>query len=298
MKKIIFLLSLIPLILFSNSFTLFTGESTTIKILSKGNFKVSVIDVLGGVLPEDILIDELSFKDIATITYIAPIVPMDTYLKLKVDGKIIDYNFIVVEPSFPQDATFVTLEEFSGNVAISKDGQNWSPVSKKEKLYEGIILKTLDNSYAVISGNWGKLYVKPNSTVKILRSRSNNKDFDFIVEVEKGEVVADVLKFIMSKSRFQIKKDSVTAGVRGTRFGVKDNTWFVFEGTVYLFNGNRLISLGAKKLVKVIENTFENPQDFEEEFETYIDTFDKLFEDLEKEIDKQMEEWDIELPGI
>lgn len=296
MKIYVFLLALLPVFLYSA--ILYTGESTVINLEFNGKFRLSIEDVIGGIIPEDLLIDNFEFVNFATFTYIAPIVPTKSYIKLKVNDKVIFYKFDVIEPILPDNKAPAILKEFKGYVAVSKDGKNWESVFKEKKLYEGDILKTLDDSYAIIQGTWGNLFVKPNTTLKIIRSRTNNKNFDFIVEVENGEVIADVVKFLMTKSRFQIKKGSVTAGVRGTKFGCKHNEWYVFDGEIYLFNGNRLISLGAKKIIKIIENTFQTPEKFEQNFENYIQTFDEIFDILEKEIDKQMEEWEIELPGI
>ncbi|ANQ53527.1 hypothetical protein BG95_03290 [Thermosipho sp. 1063] len=289
MKKILYFFLLIPLL----SFALHTGESTNLVFKIPGKIEITVVDALGGVLPEDLLIDKVSFKNIATVTYIAPIVPIKSYLILDVNGKKIKYNFKIVEYDYPKDIAPVILEEFSGNVAYSKNKKEWIAVSNNVKLYENYYLRTLNNSYAVISGKWGKVYIKENTIVKIEKSRQKDDKFDVKLSVEKGSVIADVVKFLMSKSRFQIQGGSVTAGVRGTKFGCEGEAgswkWFVFDGSVFVFNGKKIVEITNQKMIKVIDNTFLTPEKFEKNFEEFIGIFEEGFENLENEMDDYME---------
>ncbi|ABR30247.1 hypothetical protein SU69_01975 [Thermosipho melanesiensis] len=289
MKKVFLFFVLLPIFAFS----IYTGESTKLTFENNGKIEIFVEDVIGGILPEELLLSKQTFENVATITYIAPIVPIQGYLILEVNGQRKVLKFNVVEYEYPKDVAPAFVKEFSGNVAYSKDGKSWISISKGEKLYENYYIRTLKDSYVVISGKWGKVYINENTLVKIKRNREKGDRFDFKLKVERGNVVADVVKFLMSKSRFQIEGGSVTAGVRGTKFGCKGEKnnwkWFVFDGEVYIFNGKKIIELSKRKMIEVINKTYLNPQDFEEKFDEFIDVFDKAFEDLEKEINNYLE---------
>jgi len=127
-----------------------------------------------------------------------------------------------------------------GDVFIQKDSNNWDRAEIGDILKEGEFLKTGENSYCEIIISSGTIFrMKDRSKLKLTllpKDAENNKS---IIKLFTGSLFAKVDK-ITYKSNVTIETESVTLGVRGTKFFVHTENYiqasrtqlFVSDGKV------------------------------------------------------------------
>ena len=211
---------------------------------------------IGGFEELDMIVGMKIDKE-ATVHYIAPMVDGE-YLVSFVSGEEVATTVVNVVPQeiTGEEATAQVIK-FKGSVAYkAPDSEVWEPVSEGLTLKEGYSILTVGDSYAIIEfPNKSQTKVLSNTQLRIEKLVKVDSGYAIVLKQYKGKTFSTVKKLLSSGEKFMIKTDSVTAGVRGTKFAViEEKEGFevdTFEGEVFAyFNDGKVVPVPSGMSVK------------------------------------------------
>ena len=136
-----------------------------------------------------------------------------------------------------------TVKYARGDVTrAAKGSQDWAPVKKGFKLFEGDQIKTAKRSrFEAALGDGSVLRLGSKSQLKLegVLNQPKKKKRDVKAKLVAGKVWASVRKMAGTDTKFSVSTSHAVAGVRGTRFQAavnKDGT------TVKVYSGSVLVS--------------------------------------------------------
>lgn len=279
------------LIVIPDSTIVYVGETVEIQILT--DEKVIIDFNLGGFENPEIIFNGVS-KD-SWIKYIAPLIEASDTLVFKTSKESTSITFCFVRREEKElKKSFAKVRSFSGNVAIRK-GEVWNSVSNKTTIEEGNEILTLENSYVEIEFEDGSISkILENSQVLFEKIRYENQNINVEMYLKKGKNYNIVKKFLSSGSKFRVKTQSVTAGVKGTRFAVvnlnSETKILTYEGTVFAyFDNGKILSVVEGHAVKSFEppKKIDIPEDNFLKLETKINSEEIKRENIPETKDKE-----------
>lgn len=118
-----------------------------------------------------------------------------------------------------------TIIEVEGTVEVKAAKQNWVPAKVDMVLNAGDVIRTMDNSLAVLKLNGietATVEVKKNSQMRIaeLGVNKDNKSQTTMLDLALGDILIKAQKLHSEKSKFEVKTPTSIVGVRGTTFSV------------------------------------------------------------------------------
>ena len=193
-----------------------------------------------------------------------------------------------------------TIDSFRGSVAIKKANKKaWESITKDTLLQEGDEVLTLEKSYVIVKFPDGSMTKITENTQVLFERLRKSKEGKILVSIviQKGGTYNIVQKMVAGSS-FEVKTGSVTAGVRGTEFGVENiddkpviKVWsgevFAFFGddfVIPVLAGQTLVYQLGTELVQDISQLFENT-----ELEPLTEMMPEI-EEMFKEIQETIEE--------
>ena len=218
---------------------------------------VVTADLDAGGFEELDLIVGMNVNKEATVHYIAPMIDGEYHLSF-ISGEDVATTVVNVVPQeiTGEEATAQVIK-FRGSVAYkTPDSEIWNPVREGLVLKEGYSILTVGNSYAIIEfPNKSQTKVLRNTQLRIEKLVKVESGYAIILKQYKGKTFSTVKKLLSSGEKFMIKTDSVTAGVRGTKFAVieGENGFEIdtFEGEVFAyFNDGRVVPVPSGKSIK------------------------------------------------
>ncbi len=245
---------------------LLSSESTTIEEGGILPIKVQILDENGNPVKTTLMAEaslggfeelELTFEGLevdgeTTVNYIAPYSEGEVTLTFKASDETAQMKVYVYKERVTGESVRAKVEDFSGNAAYKKaDSEIWEPVTVGLELGEGDSILTMKDSYVVITfPNDSKTKVLDNTQLKIEKLIKTEKGYVIEMKQLKGKTYSSVKKLLQSGEKFVVKTDSVTAGVRGTKFSVIfENgipTIATFEGVVFAyFRDGRVLPVPA-----------------------------------------------------
>lgn len=320
MRRLLFALVVITLTLsaFSQNLSVWM-EKSSVLIGSKLALKVELKDQAGRLVPftlkakldlggfdkPDVLTKGIRVNGSFELNYLAPKRPGTAKITViaevsarEVYTKNVEVQVVERDESEFTEQVSATVESFRGSVALrKKDKQVWEGLKRDSKIQEGDEVLTLEQSYVVLAFPDGsKTRVTENTQVLFERLR-RAKDGRLLVSlvIKKGGTY-NVVQKMMAGSSFEVKAGSVTAGVRGTTFGVEyydeKPRVKVWDGEVFAFYDETFVVpvlKGQDLVFREIAKLFESIDDLINalSFETLVEPFpevEKLFEELEKTI--------------
>ncbi len=239
----------------------------------------------GGFDEIELVFGGLKFTGEVVVNYIAPYSAGEYGITFKVDGESTGLTVKVYEEKITGTKVRIKVESFGGSAAYKKvDSEVWEPLTEGVELSEGDQLLTLKDSYVNLRFPNGSL-TKVLENTQILIEKLEKTEDGYVVELKqlKGETYNVIEKLLKSGERFVIKTDSVTAGVRGTRFAVvytEDTPEIaVFEGKVFAFmEDGRVVPVPAGYGIKAGAIKPEECKIGEEKYKEY----EKKFEEKKK----------------
>ena len=109
-----------------------------------------------------------------------------------------------------------------GNVYVRSSTTDWEKAKVGELIPEGSEIKTDENSFCEIVISSGTIFrLKDNSILHLTSLAKNQEDNKTKIRLVKGELLSKVKK-IAYKGKYEIDTSSVTLGVRGTEFYVRE----------------------------------------------------------------------------
>ncbi len=294
-SSLIFALNVIPSIP-----EISVGETAEISFIIKDDFgnpyegHVNVELEFGTLENPDILIEGIDVEGVLRLSYIAPPDPVDETLKLIFEnGEKKVFSF----PIFPKPvkdlpyASF-TVVEFAGNVAYRETGRSdWKPVKVGLHVFEGFEVGCAQDSYAKLIGpNGAVIEMTPESVIRFEKVRYDGKNMVVSVNVTIGETIFKIIKKLSRMSKFVVKADSVTAGVRGTIFSVENSDEIhvrTFEGEVWVGLPGMFVKVSkgvkfgiGKTALKMMRDFEERSREIWEEFRRKAKEAWKMLEEL------------------
>ncbi len=192
----------------------------------------------------------------ATVHYIAPMIDGQYTINFLYNDEAATTIVTVQKQEITGQEATAQVVQFKGSVAYkAPDSEVWEPVANGLVLKEGYSLLTVGKSYAVIEfPNKSQTKILEDTQLKIEKLRKVSKGYAIVLKQYKGKTYNTVAKLLSSGEKFLIKTDSVTAGVRGTRFAViEEKNGFrieTFEGVVFAyFRSGKVVPVPAGKEV-------------------------------------------------
>ena len=203
---------------------------------------------LGGFDKPDIFTKGIEVNGKITINYLVPKKKGDVTLTFigEVKGKDpvtkqVALSVVEEDESVFSEEMSAAVDSFKGSVAIKKVGKKtWESVKASSKVQEGDEVLTLEKSYAVVKFPDGSMTKISENTQVLFEKLRRSKDGKILVSIviQKGGTY-NVVQKVVTGSSFEVKAGSVTAGVRGTTFGVEymeeKPVVKVWEGEVFTF---------------------------------------------------------------
>lgn len=196
---------------------------------------------VGGFYEINLIFDGIPIEGSATINYLAPYKEGEATIMFTVGDESTEISVKIKEEKITGSKIGIKVEDFYGNAAYKKaDSEIWKPLDSNVKLHEGDSLLTMKDSYVVLRfPNDSETKVLENTQLKIEKMEKVGDGYVIELKQLKGKTYNSIQKLLKAGERFLIKTDSVTAGVRGTKFSVvyEDNKpkIITFEGTVFAY---------------------------------------------------------------
>lgn len=284
MRKLMLVLLLALIYISGYSAIVLTVESTVVEEGGVLPIKVQLMDEsgepikgdlfaeasLGGFEELDLVFDGIEVDGEATVHYVAPYTEGEVRITFTSGEDTKELKLYVYKEEVKGNAVRAKVEDFAGSAAYKKaDSEIWQPITVGVEVGEGDSILTMDNSYVVVVfPNNSKTRVLENTQLKIERLVKTEKGYVVELKQLKGKTYNSVKKLLKSGEKFVVKTDSVTAGVRGTKFAVvfKDGkpTVATFEGTVFAyFNDGRVFPVTAGNQISP-DMDRPGPSEFEE----------------------------------
>lgn len=238
---------------------------------------------LGGFDKPDVFTKGIAVNGKITINYLVPKKKGDVTLTFigEVKGKDpvtkqVTLNVVEEDETVFSEELSAVVDSFKGSVAIKKVGnKTWESVKASSKVQEGDEILTLEKSYAVVKFPDGSMTKISENTQVLFEKLRKSKDGKILVSIviQKGGTY-NVVQKVVTGSSFEVKAGSVTAGVRGTTFGVEymeeRPVVKVWEGEVFTFfedtfvipitQGQEIIYQPGAQLPEDITPLLENTQ--------------------------------------
>ena len=203
---------------------------------------------LGGFDKPDVFTKGIEVNGKITINYLVPKKKGDVTLTFigEIKGKEpvtkqVTLSVVEEDETVFSEEMSAAVDSFKGSVAIKKVGKKtWESVKASSKVQEGDEVLTLEKSYAVVKFPDGSMTKISENTQVLFEKLRKSKDGKILVSIviQKGGTY-NVVQKVVTGSSFEVKAGSVTAGVRGTTFGVEylEETPVVkvWEGEVFTF---------------------------------------------------------------
>ena len=203
---------------------------------------------LGGFDKPDVFTKGIEVNGKITINYLVPKKKGDVTLTFigEIKGKEpvtkqVTLSVVEEDETVFSEEMSAAVDSFKGSVAIKKVGKKtWESVKASSKVQEGDEVLTLEKSYAVVKFPDGSMTKISENTQVLFEKLRKSKDGKILVSIviQKGGTY-NVVQKVVTGSSFEVKAGSVTAGVRGTTFGVEymeeKPVVKVWEGEVFTF---------------------------------------------------------------
>ncbi len=253
MRKGFLILLILPILAFGSIHVLpsatIVEEGSSVSVLVKltdegGNPVKGVVsvDMEAGGFEEIELIYGMEIDGEATVHYIAPLNPGDYTVKFLHESEVSTVVFHVVseEGGVGEEAT-AQVVDFRGSVAYREAGSEiWKSMEIGTVLKEGYSILTIGDSYAVIRfPNGAETRVLEDTQLEIVKLAKVENGYVIKLKQYKGKTYNVVERMLRSGEKFYVETDTVTAGVRGTKFAVVETEEGfeidTFEGKVYAY---------------------------------------------------------------
>ncbi|MFH1198608.1 MAG: FecR domain-containing protein [Candidatus Omnitrophota bacterium] len=156
------------------------------------------------------------------------------YMLLKFGGgmRFVKLVFVVIAALFLYSVSFAAdikrdadIVEVAGKVEVKNTKGTWIPAQIGMKLNEGDVVRTMEDSFAVIKLNGSEaatVEVKKNSQMRLaqLTQNTDKKTQSTMLDLALGDVLIKAQKLHSEKSKFEVKTPTSIVGVRGTTFSV------------------------------------------------------------------------------
>jgi hypothetical protein len=181
------------------------------------------------------------------------------------------------------------IDSFRGSVAIKKfNKKTWESITKNTVVQEGDEVLTLEKSYVVIKFPDGSMTKITENTQVLFEKLRVSKEGKILVSIviQKGGTY-NIVQKMMAGSSFEVKAGSVTAGVRGTEFGVENiddkPVIKVWSGEVFAFFGNDFVLPVTAGQTLIYQLGTELVQDISQLFDsTTLEPLKELMPEVEK----------------
>ena len=213
---------------------------------NKGNLTSGTVTVnfdAGGFEELDLIVGMKVEKE-ATVHYIAPMATGKYSLSFVSGESVATAVVSVISHEITGEEATAQVIKFKGSVAYrAPDSEVWEPVHEGLVLKEGYSILTVGDSYAIIEfPNRSQTKVLSDTQLKIEKLVKVDKGYAIVLRQYKGKTFNTVKKLLSSGEKFMIETNSVTAGVRGTKFAViQEGSGFeidTFEGEVFAYFRN------------------------------------------------------------
>ncbi len=150
--------------------------------------------------------------------------------------------------------------DLQGDVKLTPAGEyGCYPLNQTRYVKSGDVLQTGEGSVTLNWVDGTRIRIGPRSTLKVLKCQLNSatKTTTSLFQLDVGRVWVRVMKALNPRSKFEIATPTVTAGVRGTVFGVTvdklgHTAVDVLEGQVVVRAGARHVIVDKNCAVKVL----------------------------------------------
>ncbi|WP_448375234.1 FecR family protein [Fervidobacterium sp.] len=262
---------------------------------------------LGGFDKPEVLTKGISVNGKVTFNFLAPRKAADVTITFTAETstKEVFTQEVSIRVTEKDESEFseklsATIDSFRGSVAIKKANKKaWESITKDTLLQEGDEVLTLEKSYVIVKFPDGSMTKITENTQVLFERLRKSKEGKILVSIviQKGGTYNIVQKMVAGSS-FEVKAGSVTAGVRGTEFGVENindkpvvKVWsgevFAFFGddfVIPVLAGQTLVYQLGTELVQDISQLFENT-----ELEPLAEMMPEI-EEMFKEIQETIEE--------
>ncbi|AFG34174.1 hypothetical protein Ferpe_0011 [Fervidobacterium pennivorans DSM 9078] len=196
------------------------------------------------------------------------------------------------------------IDSFRGSVAIKKSNKTtWESITKNMVIQEGDEILTLEKSYVVVKFPDGSMTKITENTQVLFEKLRVSKEGKILVSIviQKGGTY-NIVQKMMAGSSFEVKAGSVTAGVRGTEFGVEiinDKPVIkVWSGEVFAFFGNDFVLPITAGQTLIYQLGTELVQDISQLFDsTTLEPLKEIMPEIEKLFEETPEEPEEEKPS-
>ncbi|MFN4200025.1 FecR domain-containing protein [Fervidobacterium riparium] len=265
---------------------------------------------LGGFDKPEVLTKGLAVNGKITLNFLAPkkVAEVKVTFTAETPQKEVFTQEIVIKVTEKDESEFseemkASIDSFRGSVAVKKVGKKaWESIKKDTLLQEGDEVLTLEKSYIIVKFPDGSMTKITENTQVLFEKLRRSKDGKILVSIviQKGGTYNVVQKMVAGSS-FEVRAGSVTAGVRGTTFGVESfddkPVVKVWEGEVFAFFGENFVipvfegqSLAYELGMELVEDVSQlfDAAEFEPLKEKLPD-LEKMFEEIEVEPEKPTE---------
>ncbi|HOK87974.1 MAG TPA: FecR domain-containing protein [Fervidobacterium sp.] len=268
MKKVLVFITLVISLLVLADFTI-SVPSETVSFGSKLPVTIEFTDssgrpvpftlkakvTLGGFDKPEVFTKGIEANGKITINYLVPKKKGDVTLTFTGEAKgskesltkQVTLNVVEEDETVFSEKLNAAIDSFKGSVALKKEGKKtWESVKASSKIQEGDEILTLEKSYAIVKFPDGSMTKISENTQVLFEKLRQSKDGKILVSIviQKGGTY-NVVQKIVTGSSFEVKAGSVTAGVRGTAFGVdytdEKPVVKVWEGEVFAFFGDAFV---------------------------------------------------------
>ena len=230
-------------------------------------------DLEAGGFEEIDLIYGMEIDGQATVHYIAPLSPGEYSVKFLHESEISTVVFQVVpeEEGIGEEATAQVID-FRGSVAYKESGSEiWRSVKLGTVLKEGDSILTVGDSYVVVKfPNGAETRILNDTQLKIEKLHKVKSGYVVKLRQYKGKTYNVIERILRSGEKFYVETDSVTAGVRGTKFAVieTDEGFEIetFEGKVFAYMKDGRVFVVPKGMKITPDGKVEKSSRREEEF--------------------------------
>ncbi len=249
------------------------------------------VDMEAGGFEEIELIYGMEINGEATVHYIAPLNPGDYTVKFLHESEVSTVVFHVVseEEGVGEEAT-AQVVDFRGSVAYKEAGSEiWKSMEIGTVLKEGYSILTIGDSYAVIRfPNGAETRVLEDTQLEIVKLAKVESGYVIKLKQYKGKTYNVVERMLRSGEKFYVETDTVTAGVRGTKFAVVETEEGfeidTFEGKVYAYMKDGRVLVVPAGMRVTPNGKLEKSERKEEEFGSR-----KMIKEGKREAEKERE---------